>query len=263
MTVLPQNVLEVCAAGYAQRGWPVFPCEPRGKRPYGLFAPHGFKDATLDLDVITGWWEEQSDCNIAAACTPASGLLVLDVDGPAGLEALEQLRLEHGALPETLVARTGRELEGWHYYWRHPGGELKGRLGTGLDVKHLGYVVVPPSVHPSGNRYRWRNWGTEPAELPQWLLKLLRKPERRSGPARATKRLTPKRLSGLVRVVATAPVGERNPRLFWVGCRLAEAGAGMNTEAVHKVAQAAQRNGLDHSEVWDVLYRALSSKERT
>src|SRR4051812_40117424 len=43
---------------YAGLGWPVFPCEPRGKRPFGALAPHGVKDATCDALVIRAWWRQ-------------------------------------------------------------------------------------------------------------------------------------------------------------------------------------------------------------
>jgi hypothetical protein len=33
------------ALAYAQRGWPVFPCRPRDKKP---ITAHGVKDATLN-----------------------------------------------------------------------------------------------------------------------------------------------------------------------------------------------------------------------
>ena len=35
---------------YAHEGQPVFPCEPRGKRPAGRLVPHGLKEATTDAD---------------------------------------------------------------------------------------------------------------------------------------------------------------------------------------------------------------------
>jgi predicted P-loop ATPase len=58
-----------------------------------------------------------------------------------------------------------------------------GALGPGVDIKSDGgYVVAPPSLHASGDRYDWRpecNPGdTAPAPCPQWVLDRLqaRKP---------------------------------------------------------------------------------------
>jgi hypothetical protein len=41
----PDNPLLKSALEYAAKGWPVFPCEPQGRKP---LTPNGFKDATTD-----------------------------------------------------------------------------------------------------------------------------------------------------------------------------------------------------------------------
>ncbi len=80
---------------------------------------------------------------------------------------------EHGALPETVRAETGGG--GEHHFFRHPGGEVRnsaGKLGAGVDVRgDGGYIVVPPSPHPSGRRY---TWDVEPDDCelplpPDWI----------------------------------------------------------------------------------------------
>ena len=46
------------ARWYARRGFPVLPCQPRGKRPMNL---NGLKGATTDLAAIDAWRLSQSD----------------------------------------------------------------------------------------------------------------------------------------------------------------------------------------------------------
>src|SRR5580704_16884695 len=60
----------------AARGWYIFPCKPRSKRPA---TKNGFKDATLDVEQILAWWAKMPDAIVAIACG-ASGLAVFDVD---------------------------------------------------------------------------------------------------------------------------------------------------------------------------------------
>ena len=77
------NGLGAGAAWYARHGFPVFPCQPRAKKP---LTPHGFKDATTDLARVAAWWRKWPDANIGMRTGAASGLLVLDVyPAPIGL----------------------------------------------------------------------------------------------------------------------------------------------------------------------------------
>lgn len=131
--------------------WAVFPCRVRDKRPV---TPQGFKDATLDPAVITEWWRTNPDYNIGIALE-ASGLIVVDVDGPEAFAPFEKLNL-----PSTRLVGTGRPEGGAHYYYRVPPDTRTPTaiLAPKLDLRGAGaYVIAPPSIHPSGNKYQTDN----------------------------------------------------------------------------------------------------------
>jgi putative DNA primase/helicase len=98
------------------------------------------------------------------------------------LRSLADLERRHGKLT-TATVLTGSG--GRHYWFRHPGGELRnsaGQLGPGLDLRASGgYVVAPPSVHESGNPYKWTRERDRATTPPAWLLEDVEK--RRNGPA--------------------------------------------------------------------------------
>jgi hypothetical protein len=163
------------ALDLADRRWLVIPCEPHGKRPLTL---HGVNDATSSPDTIRGWWSRWPDANIGVATGRVSGLVVLDVDPRnGGAESLARLQTEHGSLPRTPTALTGGG--GAHYLFAHPGaGEVRCRNGLpgypGIDLKgDGGYVVAPPSTHPTGRPYSWQVTPVgPPAPCPLWLIEL-------------------------------------------------------------------------------------------
>lgn len=158
------------ALALAARGFHVFPLTPRQKIP--LAGSHGHLDATTDPATIERWWDQTPDANIGLRTGIESGVLVLDRDdrngGEAGWELLEQ---EHGPVPYSLRARTGG---GFHCYLRHvgPGRVRSLAVAPGVDLKaDSGYVVAPPSVHPSGAIYTWLDEGESQLEdAPAWLL---------------------------------------------------------------------------------------------
>lgn len=163
-----QSTLCNAALAYAARGFAVFPCAPRGKVPA---TQHGCRDATKDIGRIAGWWRENPNYNIAVVTGLASKVFVLDVDGldaEAALRALEQL---HGPLPATVESITAR---GRHLFFKCQHGAVRNSAGTiapGLDVRgDGGYVVLPPSIHPSGRPYVWSVDSADHfAEAPAWL----------------------------------------------------------------------------------------------
>jgi len=144
-----ENATARVALGYAGRGWSVFPVR-RDKTPY---TEHGYKSATTDAAQIQSWWTRYPSANIGVACD-ASQLLVLDIDPRNGGDrTLAELESEYGQLPRGPRSRTGGG--GPHYFYTAPAFRPAGKLGDGVDIKYHGYVVLPYSLHESGNRYEW------------------------------------------------------------------------------------------------------------
>jgi Bifunctional DNA primase/polymerase, N-terminal len=158
---------------YAARGFAVFPCLERDKRPA---INGGFKAATTNPATIRRWFGDAFHrYNIAVATGLVSGIFILDVDGPDGAIALAQLESIHGPLPATLTSLTAR---GRHLWFRidQPIPSSAGRIGPGLDGRgDGGYVLAPPSAHPEGPVYQWAN-DADLAPIPEWLAKLARRP---------------------------------------------------------------------------------------
>ena len=185
------------ALAYRHLGLAIFPLHPRSKIPFRKARPekgdpghvcaaplhqHGFKDATTDPTVIEAWWRAHPSANIGLAT--GRGLDVLDVDGDDGEATLAELVARRWPLPATSEARTGRPGGGRHLYFRSAAWpNTSGTLGPKLDTRGLsGFVLLPPSVHPSGAIYTWTNL-SKPAPAPAWLTTLLyRAPEPAAAP---------------------------------------------------------------------------------
>lgn len=174
---MTNNPILDAALAYLRRGWSVIPLRPRDKRP--MVKWEGYSRARPSEAELRQWFERRPDANLGIVTGVVSGLLVLDVDvGHGGEGSLAELERDHGPLPPTVSAETGGG--GRHLYFVHPGGTVGNRAGLvpGIDVRgDGGYVVAPPSIHPSGRPYRWRPGHTPDAvpvaPLPAWLAALL------------------------------------------------------------------------------------------
>jgi hypothetical protein len=233
--------LAAAAAMYARAGWPVFPIRPREKRP---LTAHGLKDATCDADQVEAWWRAEPRANVAIRTGTApdgAGLVVLDVDGPEGEAALTAL----GELVQTLEQRTGSGVGRQLLYALAPdqrGLQSAKRLGPGLDTRgEGGYVLLPPSVHPSGGLYAWSRL-VDPAPPPDFLIdrpREVRLPARRAGGWTSD---APADLLRLCRFIAGRAPGARNDGLNWAAYRagqLVGAGAIDRVTAEQELARAA------------------------
>jgi hypothetical protein len=173
----PATLLKAALA-VARNGKPVFPCKPGGKEP---LTRRGHIDATTDPRKIHMWWKRWPNANIAVPTGGRSGMLVVDVDHLAGLDALEA---EYGQLPETRTHSTGSG--GMHLIFAYPeDSDIRnsaGKLGEGLDVRgEGGYIIVPPSR--TTRPYEVVD-ALPLANTPPWLREILTEPQRTAGKVR-------------------------------------------------------------------------------
>ena len=173
------NYLDIALA-YAARGWSVFALAPGQKVPRK--GTKGVKDATRDEETIRRMWAETPNANIGIACGVASDLLVIDIDPRHdGHNSLKKLQGERD-IPATVYVKTGGG--GYQFYFKHVPDLQNGAglLGEGIDHRtDNGYVVAPPSMHPSGNRYEFMEGyeNLEPVDAPDWIVDGLRKKQKR------------------------------------------------------------------------------------
>ncbi|WP_432051118.1 bifunctional DNA primase/polymerase [Verrucosispora sp. NA02020] len=250
------SVLLKAALRYVRAGWPVFPCQPDAKVPF----PHsrGFKDATVDQDVITSWWTRCPLANIGLA-TGGPGPDVVDFDvkaGAPGRATYERLR-DAGLLVgchATVTTPSG----GFHLYY------LGTEQGNGSLSRHGvdfrgrgGYVLAPPST-VDGKPYvlasrrsrfdgqaRTVNFGAIRRHL--------------NPPTTAPRGVRPDRNSdhsALVAWVAGRTEGGRNSSLHWAACRAIETGA--DDQVLTELVDAATSAGLPRSEA----ERTVASAQR-
>ncbi|HEY4738904.1 MAG TPA: bifunctional DNA primase/polymerase [Xanthobacteraceae bacterium] len=157
------------AMALAAKGLAVFPCAVRQKRPA---TKHGVKDATTDQTLIETWWRSNQQYNVAIATGKVSGVFVVDIDGLDAEAELRNLELEHSKLPTTVEAITPR---GRHIYFKMPDVPVCNsisKIAPSIDVRgDNGYVLTPPSIHPSGRPYWWSVDSHDKfAAAPEWLV---------------------------------------------------------------------------------------------
>lgn len=168
------------ALKYAADGFAVFPVyEPvQGTRdPGGLCScscgkvdckgkhprtSNGCTDATTDVETIKGWWTQWPGANIGLVTGKKSGLSVVDLDGPEGIQSGRKL-----GISSIVTSLTGN---GKQLFYADAGGNLKNsvkKIAVGVDIRgDGGYIVVAPSLHPNGKRYVWMGQGLNRNLLP-------------------------------------------------------------------------------------------------
>ena len=246
------------ALWYARNGWAVFPCVPGDKRPA---VKQGVLEATTEVKQVEEWWAKR-EYNIGVACGEKSGIWVLDVDGAKGEESL--LNLGHG-FPATLTQYTPSG--GLHFVFTDAGGlgNTASSIGPGIDSRGTGgYILVWPSIHPNGGRYRWAG-KQHPEPIPGWLIVLLRQPpkERRrmmANPSADMSKYVKVALESELDAVQSAVNGTRNHTLNRAAFNLGTlVGAGMlNRDEIEQLlTDAALASGLDAGEVTSTVARGL------
>jgi len=155
-----------CTCGNATCSTPGKHSALRGKRVHD--------NATNDIGTVRRWWTADPGRNIAAATGRVQNLLAVDFDA-GSTAARRALESRHGPLPRTLTIRTGTG--GELALFRHPSTgsypSTAARIGERINtVGEGGYVILPPSLHASGEPYSWVDPDAPLADLPDWLVGL-------------------------------------------------------------------------------------------
>ncbi len=228
----------------------VFPCSD--KMP---LLKHGLLDASTDRATVERWFARVwPAAQIAVRTGRESGLLVVDVDGEEGADALHELERVHGQLPPTATVKTPGA--GQHFYLLHPGGEIPnsaGKIGPGIDIRcDGGYVIAPPSIGPDGRRYEVDERAPL-APVPGWLLTLIASGAgaREAAPA-----------SRWLALVAGVDEGQRNVELASLAGHLLRRyiDVDLAAELLHLVNQHRCRPPLPDSAV-DVILDSIAGRE--
>ena len=146
VTGTPEPTLRDYFDRYYENGWSVVPVAPGEKIPavdWTYFQSHRADKNTISQWVRLG--------GVGIVTGRVSGLVVVDVD-LRGLSKAEELGLD-----SPVKVRTGSG--GLHLYYRYP---ESGTVGTttglweGIDIRgDGGFVVAPPTLHASGQLYRF------------------------------------------------------------------------------------------------------------
>lgn len=279
-SIPPKRPLDA-AMQYAAMGWHLFPvhtwvgtkcscgnldCSSPAKHPRIKAWQNA---ATTDPDQLRAWWAAWPDANIGLATGETSGVFVLDVDDQ---RQAEQYLAERGAIPPSLVARTGGG--GYHIFLKHPGWRVRNKVKglPGMDIRgDGGYVVLAPSHHANGKEYEWVHGPGErevAAGMP-WLLEWLATPERQepaqpqtNGNGNAARNMAYGKAALVAEIakVRGAGPGERNDTLNSSAFSLFQLVAGGclgEADVVMELIDAARAVGLEPGE-----YRATIESAR-
>ncbi|HKN06447.1 MAG TPA: bifunctional DNA primase/polymerase [Thermoplasmata archaeon] len=171
MKATDHRATEAFARQYSEAGYSIIPLKPASKQP-DLSSWKAYQTRRLTAEELVGFFGgEPNGRGIGIVTGQVSGaLLVLDFDDP---RAFRYCFTEWSVMAkQNAVVETGR---GVHLYVRLKGGgkvpnttfRRRGSERTYLPVDlkgEGGYVVAPPSVHPSGKVYSYIGEGRDPFE---------------------------------------------------------------------------------------------------
>ncbi|MFA7314508.1 MAG: bifunctional DNA primase/polymerase [Candidatus Magasanikbacteria bacterium] len=147
-----------------ERGYSIIPVR-NDKKPYIPWTEYQKRLPTEKE--IKKWFTLYPEANIGIVTGEVSGLVVVDVEKDGSTEGLTP----------TLFSKSGGG--GWHYYYKHPGFVVNNsarKIRELVDIRgDGGYIIAPPSLHASGNKYEWRSSFEDLTDLPDWLLEELEK----------------------------------------------------------------------------------------
>lgn len=249
---------------YAGLGWEVFPLQPGTKT--GFYYYPEFKNpetgspaswqyqASSDPERVRRFWTDHPRAGIGVATGQRSGgLYVLDLDKEKpgktkdGRKHFMEWQGEHGrANVNTAVSRTGSG--GHQLFYRCPdppkisgtasgGGAAAIYEGYGVDTRGDGnYCVLPPSIHPNGTAYAWKQ---DPAayapQEPNEAVRAYWLGDRQGGAAEGAQEAPRARFN----LPEAIPEGQRTQTLVQYAGSLVERGKGITEDEIRALVTLA------------------------
>lgn len=188
MTITHKEQLLESALSYLSHGFSIIPI---GKDKKPLIKWKEFQVRKPTEEEVRQWCASPGITGIGIVTGKISGLLVLDIEKGVNIAELD--------IPGTPTVKTGGD--GWHIYFSNADHEELPnftRFRDKMDIRgEGGYVIAPPSLHPSGGQYAWDiNLERSLAPIPQWLLDELLHPKIDKAP--------------VVKIEDGVPAGQRN-----------------------------------------------------
>jgi hypothetical protein len=158
---------------YGIQGMSVIPIQPRDKKPLVVWEP--FQNYRADPDMVKFWYKKWPLANVGIVTGKISGIVVVDCDSREGLDEVNQY-IRASLIGKIPTVSTGK---GFHLYFKHPETVFvnnRAGLFDHVDVRgDGGYVLAPPSIHPSGKTYAWASVAklADAPDIPPELLNLI------------------------------------------------------------------------------------------
>jgi hypothetical protein len=160
-----KNPFLKAALRYSRLGWSVIPLVEKDKKPM-IKSWLAYQKNQATEEQIRKWWENDPNANVGIVTGIVSGLVVLDADSQKARDFIKAKGSKQTPVSDTAKGR--------HIYFKHPRKRIPNKVNKELDIDIRGdggYVVAPPSIHPSGREYKWvlPPWEQGLAELPAWV----------------------------------------------------------------------------------------------
>lgn len=161
------------ATEYVDSGWSILPVRPEEKRPF-MTNWLQYTKTRATRTMVENWLNTLSGAGIGAVTGKISNMIVLDVERDCPYKIEDLLR----KYPTQMIAKSGSG--GYHLFYQYPTNvsrvSNRVRIFDGADLRaDGGFIVLPPTQHPNGNRYEWLKRGPLGA-FPQSLLDLRSEP---------------------------------------------------------------------------------------
>lgn len=158
---------------YVSNGWSVLPVRPDEKRPF-MTNWRQYMHQKADLQTVTSWFTKLNSAGVGMVTGKVSNMIVLDVENNCPFPIKDILE----KYPTQLISKSGSG--GYHLFYQYPISRQsvsnRVRIFEGADLRaDGGFIVLPPTMHPCGNRYEWISEGV-PGAFPLALLELESQP---------------------------------------------------------------------------------------